>query len=259
MTKRYFGTRFLFTMLTSFLIMIGSLNMAQAGDFASRNILGFSPDGRFFAFEQFGTQDGSGFPYADLIILDTKRNAWVKGVPFRTLLFDNKATIAQARAQSKKKAASLLSQMNIQPRGKSLLSNPVTELTSPHGALFQTQTQEILGIRPYKLNLKVKNLPDSKCRLTNNRTEGLSLSLTRIDQKLQPIFLAQENNTTRLKRLRGCPTDYKIAEVLMFDPLNSEGVHKEQAVLVVLLHVIQQGFEGNDGRFLTISYNGALN
>ncbi|MBN9059609.1 MAG: DUF2259 domain-containing protein, partial [Rhizobiales bacterium] len=44
---------------------------AMAGDFAERSILGFSPDGGRFAFEEFGIQDGSGFPYSNIFVLDT--------------------------------------------------------------------------------------------------------------------------------------------------------------------------------------------
>ncbi len=252
------AVRFFISFLFMMVVMVVN-SLSFAGDFATRTILGFSPDGRFFAFEQYGTQDGSGFPYADLIILDTKRNAWVKGSPFRTLLFDGKATIEQAREQSKKKAASLLRQMNISPRGVSLLSNPATELTSPHSALFQTQAKDdILNIRPYRIALKTRSLTDRKCSLTANRTEGLSLSLTRLDDANKTIFLAQEDHTRRLRRLRGCASDYKIADVLLFDPMETDELHKEQAVLVVLLHVIQQGFEGNDRRFMALSYSGAM-
>jgi predicted secreted protein len=36
------------------------------GDYADRTILGFSPDGGIFAFEEFGVGDGSGYPYATI-------------------------------------------------------------------------------------------------------------------------------------------------------------------------------------------------
>ncbi|RUV10776.1 DUF2259 domain-containing protein, partial [Mesorhizobium sp. M5C.F.Ca.IN.020.32.2.1] len=38
---------------------------AQAGDVAELEILGFTSDGGAFAFEEYGVQDGSGFPYAN--------------------------------------------------------------------------------------------------------------------------------------------------------------------------------------------------
>ncbi|MGQ3280698.1 MAG: DUF2259 domain-containing protein, partial [Shinella sp.] len=37
---------------------------ASAGDFSTFQTLGFSPDGKVYAFEEFGVQDGSGFPYS---------------------------------------------------------------------------------------------------------------------------------------------------------------------------------------------------
>ena len=56
---------------------------ASAGDYADRTILGFSPDGGVFAFEEFGVGDGSGFPYATVYLIDTERDEWVPGTPVR--------------------------------------------------------------------------------------------------------------------------------------------------------------------------------
>jgi predicted secreted protein len=42
---------------------------AHAGDYAYRDILGFSSDGKSFAFEEYGVQDGSGFPYANIFVV----------------------------------------------------------------------------------------------------------------------------------------------------------------------------------------------
>ena len=42
------------------------------------DIVGFSPDGKFFAFEQHGYYDGSGFGYAQMFIIDVAKNAWAE-------------------------------------------------------------------------------------------------------------------------------------------------------------------------------------
>jgi predicted secreted protein len=57
---------------------------AMAGDAAARSILGFSPDGKLFAFEQFGVfyEDEGG--YAELQVIDTTTDSFVKGAPSRS-------------------------------------------------------------------------------------------------------------------------------------------------------------------------------
>lgn len=50
-----------------------------AGDAATFINLGFSPDGSFYAFGQYGYYDGSGFPYGEIFIIDVKKNNYVKG------------------------------------------------------------------------------------------------------------------------------------------------------------------------------------
>ena len=43
---------------------------ALAGDAAQFDPIGFSEDGRYFAYEEYGIQDGSGFPYATIYLVD---------------------------------------------------------------------------------------------------------------------------------------------------------------------------------------------
>ena len=50
-----------------------------SGDDATFTSLGLSPQGRYFAFAQYGEQDGSGFPYAEIYIVDVKKNSFVAG------------------------------------------------------------------------------------------------------------------------------------------------------------------------------------
>lgn len=59
-----------------------------AGDAATFINLGFSPDGKFFAFGQYGYQDGSGFPYAEVYIIDVVKNSYINGGVFKVLSDD---------------------------------------------------------------------------------------------------------------------------------------------------------------------------
>ncbi|HTP58118.1 MAG TPA: DUF2259 domain-containing protein [Spirochaetia bacterium] len=47
-----------------------------AGDQARSLFVGFSDDGKYCAVETVGVQDGSGFPYATLFIIDVAANDW---------------------------------------------------------------------------------------------------------------------------------------------------------------------------------------
>ena len=64
---------------------------ASAGDFAERHIFGFSPDGSHFAFEEYGVQDGSGFPYSNIYIVDVANDSWLPGTPLRVRIDDESA------------------------------------------------------------------------------------------------------------------------------------------------------------------------
>lgn len=52
---------------------------AYAGDKAEFITVGWSYDYAYYAFAQYGEQDGSGFPYAELYIVDVEKNMFVSG------------------------------------------------------------------------------------------------------------------------------------------------------------------------------------
>jgi predicted secreted protein len=56
---------------------------AAAGDVANLVNLGFSPDSGHFMFGFYGFDIQSGKPYAEIFIVDTKRNTFVQGGTFR--------------------------------------------------------------------------------------------------------------------------------------------------------------------------------
>ena len=64
---------------------------AIAGDSAQFDAIGYSPDGRYFAFEQFGIQDGSGFAYSEIFIIDLQTDSFVAGAPFRERILPPRA------------------------------------------------------------------------------------------------------------------------------------------------------------------------
>jgi predicted secreted protein len=53
--------------------------MVFAGDAAVFQNLGFSPDGRYFMFAQYGAGESSSLPYAQIFTVDVARNRFVPG------------------------------------------------------------------------------------------------------------------------------------------------------------------------------------
>jgi predicted secreted protein len=67
-------------MKRSLLAVIAALTIlvpASAGDIATFVDLGFSPDSAYFMFGQYGVESASGKPYAELYLVDTKKNDFV--------------------------------------------------------------------------------------------------------------------------------------------------------------------------------------
>lgn len=69
---------------------------AAEGNFASSvEFLGFSENGGYFAWEQYGVQDGSGFPFSSVTVQETEGGAvvWSR----RIMLEDDRQDLERAR------------------------------------------------------------------------------------------------------------------------------------------------------------------
>ena len=94
-------------------LLLTIVSAAQAGDAAARRIIGFSPDGRYFAFEQYGELDAAISGWSQIDIIDTSTDDYVGGKPILVLDESEEATttLEQARAQAAKQAAPILPNM----------------------------------------------------------------------------------------------------------------------------------------------------
>jgi len=60
-------------------ILFAVCSLLSAGDFATFQNLGFSPDGKYFMFAQFGAAEKTALPYAELYVVDVATNRFVPG------------------------------------------------------------------------------------------------------------------------------------------------------------------------------------
>ncbi len=216
---------------------------ALAADSAERRIIGFSPDGKWFAFEQFGVQDGSGFPYHDVYVVDVINDAWAPGTPINVRIDDETATPVQARNQARVKAAPELARRKIVNPGFILASNPVTEPEATPGLVRFNPHRNWTGPQEaYSLTLHTTAISKPEaCAYSDSDIKLFALKLAVGDGPATEVYRDQA-----LPKSRGCAHSYRIADVI---------IHEERLKpdrLVVLIHVFTQGFEGSDARFIAV-------
>jgi predicted secreted protein len=136
-------------------VCITASTPVRSSDLAVFNLIGFSESGRYLAWEQYGVQDGSGFPYCNLQLLDLDESCIVG--KFRVLRDDHidyrpedfqdqieefdrylhpreneyRFWEERAREEAHRRAASLMDSLGIIPgnTGRLCVHHPLTDLS----------------------------------------------------------------------------------------------------------------------------------
>jgi predicted secreted protein len=228
-------------------LALGLPHPAPGGDTAEAEVLGFSADGRLFAFEEWGVQDGSGWPYASIFVVDTDTDAWMPGTPIRVRLQDESATVAEARAEA---AARLRAAMGERFR-------PADAVTLAHSPLGEVESDPLrLAFAPVlpALPLGTPELRyEARLELYHAETETPDC-VTAIGDRPMGFRLTVEregggsavlHDDEVVPRSRGCPITYRISRVVVPG-------HPAERV-AVLLSVFTPGFEGPQRRFIAVT------
>lgn len=225
-------------------LLISFSETSPAGDYANRQILGFSPDGSTFAFEQFGIQDGSGFPYADIFIIDTASDQWIKGSPFSARLEDERAQQKWARRDALSKAGNTLREKLITAPGRLLASNPPSEVSAnPHSVTVNTARSPTMTPERWTFTLNEVPLTSPKCSaFTSQGIKGFRLVAQQ--EGKQPGVL---HTDTQLPNSRGCALRYAISDIIIHEPDNGP------RSFAILISIFSHGFEGPDRRFIAVT------
>jgi predicted secreted protein len=219
-------------------------SVAHAGDYAERSIFGFSPSGAYFAFEEYGVQDGSGFPYANIYVINTLDDTWLPDTPIRVVIENDNSPTLEARARALSRASPILIENAIGTLGEMLVINPVTETSAdPHFATFRRQPNVSLEDGDYGLALEEYELPAPDCPDMGQPYKGFRLTLTFPDGRVRVI-----NEDEDIPASRRCPLSYGISDVMMYQASRSQ-----RPVAVVLVNIFSLGFEGLDRRFMAIA------
>jgi predicted secreted protein len=206
---------------------------AQAGDVAQKRVLGFSPDGAYFAFQQSGVQDGSGFPDAEVYVIDTARDAWAPGTPVRKLLQSEKASRSDAVKAAMAEAQPILAERRIGDKGRLLASSR----KGSQRLAFRRRG----AARPAALTLTEETLASKECaRFTDRPVKGFTLGLELPESR---IVLHRDD---KLPDSRGCALRYAISDVIRHEAGGRE-------TYAVLIRMEKHGFEGPDTRYLAVT------
>ena len=223
----------------TFLIALAS--PALAGDFAEREILGFSPDGNYFAFEEYGIQDGSGFPYSNVFFIETATDTWLADTPIRVRTDLDSAVLAETRFEARELAQPFLTTYAIGSPANLVASNPPTELSAdPHLVRFLPRQVAPPIDEAWTVTLDEIPLPGRDCP-EGSTYNGYRLTLSGPGGQARIL-----NDDTSIPDSRRCPLNYAISDVLTYYP------DAGQPALVVMISVFSYGFEGPDRRFLAV-------
>ncbi len=234
--------------------LIGCLPaLAHAADGASSQVIGYSKDRRYFAFEQYGDQDGSGFPYSDIFVIDISNDTWVKGSPFRVMIEDEEKSISDARRKSAELAKPLLAQLNIEETAQVLVANPFTEYGANRLMVRFDRYYNSMGSYAedarrgiFEMQVKSIALPQpSNCLEPDFVGMGMELTLRNRESGKSKSIVRDDS----IPMSRNCPLDYDIEAI--YAPT---GFLNGPDPLIALIGVYTRGFEGSDRRFIAVPF-----
>jgi predicted secreted protein len=231
-----------------------------AGDYAALNFIGFSKDGKYLAFEEYGTHDGSGFPYATIYFINVEKNSYA-AAPVRKMfdeksmkVFDESKIPGEdvMRASAMKAAAANLKKFKIVQgnTGKMLVARLLTDLNAENVEPGDENTNQTVKFtdermssyyeKEYELLLKTSEVKLKTCDYVYYPV--LKFDLTLKDVKSETEKILQKDNA--LPESRGCPHAYSIQNVYAYENR-----------IAVFINVYTTGFEGPDMRYMVVTGN----
>ena len=217
---------------------------AFAGDRALIDFIGFSADSRYFAFEEFGIQDGSGFAYSSIYVVDLTSDSWVVGTPIRMQADDESVTLSQIRAEVQLQAADEIETLGIDvPVEIAALIGDGAPNSDAQTLRFGAPAYDPGAVSgDYELQLSsFVTTAASPCKEWFS-VDPMGYELVISDKGSERLL----HRDTTLPRSRGCPVSYRLYGVVL--PFNAGSIGDA----VGIVSVYPGGFEGPDRRFIAV-------
>jgi predicted secreted protein len=197
--------------------------LARAGDVATFVSLGWSPDDAYYAFAQYGEQDGSGFPYAEIFVVSVAENSFVPGGVIKNLWkeVDAKTDSIHVLLQSRIDADSLFKAYDI-----------------------RASRQAQMVVPPVEGERERVSWSDGTMSIFMQQTAKGNPAMLESEAAFQLVLKHGEKDSTILgnpDRFRQYVMRYDIDRVLLAD---------NQQSLVAVIKMTKIGFEGPDVRYM---------
>jgi predicted secreted protein len=208
-----------------------------AGDNANLDFIGYSKNGKYVAFEQYGVNDGNGLHYSEIFIVNVISNIYaIKPIKSKP---NDDSKLSTLRKKIKFQAQAKLNKFKIDQEiiGKKLISHPLSDV----GVANKTATF-IYNFDKFNLKLTEFLAKPVKDCFGFGQAKIFKLSLTKNNGKSKIL-----QKDKKLPKSRDCPLNYRIQDVFVY----------QDKYIVVFLNMFLTGFEGKNMRYLAIT--GTLN
>ncbi len=244
-------------------LMMITASFAYAGDESYSQVLGFSKDGQYFAYVQSGIQDGSGFFWAQVDVIDTFQNKLLKRVyddSEEESLNDEASDFTPSEEQqfiNNLVQTAGLNRYGIDQntKGRTVLSRSYTDMSEYKDTVFSikywAQGGASTSVERFKINLTEQKAPteihNQWCQDDfGYKSNMITLTLTgptfgdEEDQSIAQTLTLQKD--LRAPSSRSCAYDYKVAQIINFNN-----------AIIVLVNYQTPGFEGPNYRFMAVT------
>lgn len=219
--------------------------VAIAGDVPSLDILGFSEDGGIFAFEEYGIQDGSGFPYARRFYVDTEKDRFLAGTPIRVRLDKEDAPLDAARVEARRQGEKIIADAELARHPGYVAGwNAVTE-QSANPQVMRVLPRPIFPSPddPLEVRLEELSLPVESDCMGQGDTKGFRLLRVGTTAGVETRMLHED---TAIPESRHCPLGYSVGGLLTYYPNGTA------PIFVVMVAVRSVGFEGPNYNWIAV-------
>lgn len=254
-------------MIYNFLLLsLFTASTVWAGDATKLHFIGFSEDGRYLAFQQYGTADGSGIPFSTLYFVDVKNNYYPKK-QIETLDTTGEKSEGKILQQNFDAGAGILRELGIIAgnQGQKVISHLFSDVGVELKTVRFAVGMPLAGLYYRTYALTLEEMKSNKKCLPSQRSRTYTLNLRERDGKkdcfgvgqsrMFTLYLHNENeNASKILQKdrslpfsRGCPLGYRIQDVYIY----------QEKYIAVFLNMFTPGFEGQDMRYLVVT--GLLN